>query len=110
MDSGIIATWVSVAFVAIGGIVGFVIISVNLSARITAMAKDIEALQSDSSEHKAHNQRQHEELYSSRNNMDQSITRLSTILEMMVAKQDQMDRKIDTLLARREAPLPSDRN
>jgi hypothetical protein len=110
MDSSIVATWIGIGLTVVTGVVGFVILAVNISARITAMAKDIEALQDDGAEHKAHNQRQHEELYASRNGTDQAITRLNTILEMMVAKQDGMDRKIDTLLARREVPYQSDRN
>jgi hypothetical protein len=105
-----VALWITLGLTTLGGLVSLIIIAVNLSAKITAMAKDIEALQDDGAEHKAHNQRQHEELFSSRNGMNESITRLNTILEMLVSKQDQMDRKIDALLARREITRQTDRN
>lgn len=102
--------WIAIGFTAIGGLVTMIIIAVNLSAKITTMAMEIKALQEDGAEHKAHNQRQHEELFSSRNGMNESIIRLNTILEMLVSKNDQMDRKLDTLLARREIPRQTDRN
>jgi len=68
--------------------------------KLGTLTNDQENMKLDIASHQAHNLKQHEELYNSRNNMGESITKLSTILELMMHKQDQMDAKIDRLLSR----------
>lgn len=83
------------------GLVGAVIWIIRLAIQLNSMSKDIETgerdletVKKDFEFHKAHNAGQHEELYVSRNQTDQTLVLLKTLFE-------NMDKKLDQLLDRR---------
>lgn len=77
----------------IGMAVGWATKFTKIEAKTIEICKDLERLES-------HNKSQHEELFNSRNGMSESIVKLSTLLEVMIAKSDEMDKKLDRLLDR----------
>jgi uncharacterized membrane-anchored protein YhcB (DUF1043 family) len=78
---------------SIAGLSALVIWIVKLSIELTSMKKDIQRLEDEYTEQKAWNQKQHEELYESRNETGK-------ILERMTANFENMDKKLDQLLSR----------
>ena len=83
------------------GIIGTIIgTSIRTASKFAVMAKDLEDMEDELEKLAAHNAKQHEELYNSRNGMNEAITRLSTLIEVMANKQESMDAKIDLLLQR----------
>lgn len=97
-----ILSWLVPLIVA--GLVGAVGWIVRLAIQLNSIVKDIESgkkdtdlLRKDYEFHKAHNAGQHEELYTSRNQTDQTLVLLKTLFE-------NMDKKLDQLLDRRSGP------
>lgn len=83
------------------GLVGAVVWIVKLAIELNSMSKDIQSLSKDLETaketirtHMAHNAGQHEELFLSRNQTDQTLVLLKTLFE-------NMDKKLDQLLDRR---------
>ncbi len=75
---------------------------IKLAVDMNSLKKDneyqdkvIEGLQKSMDEHKAQNQMQHEELYTSRNQVDVSLGKLETLVVGL-------DKKLDQLLDRRK--------
>lgn len=92
-DWGIIAAWVGVGITVTGGVYKF-----------GQVRQEIIGLQEDLKETKDHNDKQHTELYESRNETGKALERLAALFEAMDKRQESMDKKLDMLLERRSVP------
>ena len=90
MDFGIIAAWVGIGITILGGVYKF-----------GQVRQEMVGLKEDLAESKANNSEQHRELFDSRNNMSDVLTRLTALFESMDKRQDAMDKKLDILIERR---------
>ena len=100
MDQGLIATWIGLGLTVLAGVVAIVRQSIEVSNRFVLLEAENKGVMRELDELKTHNAKQHEELYTSRNNMSDALTRLSTIMENMAKQQESMDSKLDRLLDR----------
>ena len=94
IDSGAMTWIVALCIGIITGIGWLIVRAVGMSIVITSMRKDIDRLEKDLTEEKTHNGKQHDELFSSRNETNVTLGRLTTLFE-------NMDKKLDTLIERR---------
>ena len=90
MDFGIIAAWVGIGITILGGVYKF-----------GQVRQEMVGMKEDLAEEKAYNTEQHRELFDSRNNMSDVLSRLTALFESMDKRQDQMDKKLDILIERR---------
>jgi len=90
MDFGIIAAWVGIGITILGGVYKF-----------GQVRQEMVGMKEDLAEAKANNTEQHRELFDSRNNMSDVLSRLTALFESMDKRQDQMDKKLDILIERR---------
>jgi len=90
MDFGIIAAWVGIGITILGGVYKF-----------GQVRQEMVGMKEDLAEEKACNTEQHRELFDSRNNMSDVLSRLTALFESMDKRQDQMDKKLDILIERR---------
>lgn len=90
MDAGSIVEWVVLGLTLAGGIFKF-----------GALGEKIANLERDHCALEAHNTKQHEELYNSRNNTNEILAKLTALFESMKEKQESMDSKLDLLLKRK---------
>lgn len=90
MDFGIIAAWVGIGITILGGVYKF-----------GQVRQEMVGMKEDLAEAKAYNTEQHRELFDSRNNMSDVLSRLTALFESMDKRQDQMDKKLDILIERR---------
>jgi predicted nuclease with TOPRIM domain len=90
MDFGIIAAWVGIGITILGGVYKF-----------GQVRQEMISVKEDLAEEKAYNTEQHRELFDSRNNMSDVLSRLTALFESMDKRQDQMDKKLDILIERR---------
>ena len=90
MDFGIIAAWVGIGITILGGVYKF-----------GQVRQETVGMKEDLAEAKANNTEQHRELFDSRNNMSDVLSRLTALFESMDKRQDQMDKKLDILIERR---------
>ena len=93
MDFGIIAAWVGIGITILGGVYKF-----------GQVRQEMVGMKEDLAEEKAYNTEQHRELFDSRNNMSDVLSRLTALFESMDKRQDQMDKKLDILIERRSGP------
>jgi uncharacterized protein HemX len=91
-DIGSLIALIGLILTILGGVYTFG----KMSNRLETVEKDLDELQN-------HNETQHRELYDSRNNMRDILTKLTTLQEGMDKKQDSMEKKIDLLLTRNGA-------
>jgi hypothetical protein len=68
----------------------------------SSLQKDVLTLKDEMKERHEHNIKQHEELYSSRNDMREVLVELSALFKYVKEKIDIMDAKIDKLPNRRQ--------
>lgn len=101
MSGELIAAWVTIGLMLISGIWAMIKMSAKNAENHTIVTKDIEYLKKDFLEHITKNNGQHEELFNSRNDMRDLLTRLTILSENFDKRQDGMDKKIDLLLERR---------
>ena len=106
--SELIALWFTVGFMAIGGIWAIIKFNSENSKNQANSTKDIEfqsreldVLKKSFADHIKYNSGQHDELFHSRNEMRDILTRLTILSENFDKRQDGMDKKIDLLLERR---------
>ena len=92
MDYGVIAAWAGIGITILGGVYKF-----------GQVRQEMVSLKEDLCETKAHNTEQHRELFDSRNNMSDVLSRLTALFESMDKRQDAMDKKLDILIERRSA-------
>lgn len=104
IDNDVMGWLVPLIIAIIGGIAFIVGWLIKNEVDKMSFSKDIEALKQHAKERDEHNTKQHEELYASRNDMREVLTRLTALFESMDKKQDAMDAKLDTLLERRGSP------
>lgn len=88
----------------IGSIValaGLVITIAGVVFKFGQQSQELRDVRDDLSKLEAHNAKQHEELYNSRNNTAEILAKLTALFESMKEKQESMDSKLDILIGRR---------
>lgn len=101
MNPELIGLYIGLGLTLIGMIAGLVNERIRTATSMALMDQAIKVLQKNHEDHTEWNKGQHAELYQSRNNMSDVLSRLTALFESMDKKQDSMDRKLDTLLERR---------